>query len=119
MVEGVESSWTCQLSDNQAASRPQDQLTRKSRGCYNRNLMLFVFLEKAGAEEGVRQCTTHYWSQQIDCVHEVRGMLDGLIYSQQKKFKQATHCVLNKIVCNYGTHIKVKRCYTSVHASYL
>lgn len=103
----VVSPCCCQLSDNRESLRPEQQHARKSRVSCNRILMLFVFLEAAGAGKGVGHCTTNHWGQQMDCVHELRGMLDGLLHSQQKKFKQATHSVLNKLLCNYGTHIKV------------
>ena len=74
----------------------------------NRSLMLFVFLEDASVVKGaVTHSTTQHWSQQMERVCELRGMLAGLLQSQQKKFKQATHSALNKLLCNYGTRIKV------------
>ena len=72
--------------------------------------MIFVFLEDASVTKGaVTHSTTHHWGQQMDCVYELREVLAGLLQSQQKKFKQATHSALNKLLCNYGTTIKVGR----------
>ena len=97
------------LSDSRPASMlPQNQPKRKSRVSCNHTLTLFVFLEDSDALRGPGHCTTSHWGQQMERVHELRGMLDGLVHSQQKKFKQATHSALNKLLCNYGTHIKVE-----------
>ena len=115
-AEGSElSSGCCRLSNNRSVpvnSNPE----RRSRTKCDRSLVLFVFLEDTAASRNtgaVGHCTTHYWEQQMDRVCELREMLDGLLQSQQKKFKQATHSVLNKLLCNYGTHIKVTTCRVS------
>ena len=41
-------------------------------------------------------------------IQEVRGTLSHLIHSHQRKFHQAVHSALNKLICNYGTHLKVR-----------
>ena len=43
----------------------------------------------------------------MEGVCELKEMMEQLLYSQQKKFRQATHSVLNKLLCNYGSHSKV------------
>ena len=106
--DGVVSSMCCHLGDSRTASHPDHHPTGRSRVKCNRSLMLFVFLEDTSVVKGaVTHSTTHHWGQQMDCVCELRGLLGRLLQSQQKKFKQATHSALNKLLCNYGTHIKV------------
>lgn len=103
---GVVSSGWCSLSNN----RPVVHSDRQSRTGCDRSLIVFVFLEDASTSRdrgSVGHCTTHYWGKQMERVRELREMLDGLLQSQQRKFKQATHSVLNKLLCNYGSHIKV------------
>ena len=112
------SSGCCRLSDNRATNSGSNP-GRSSRMKHDRSLLLFVFLEDGSGSSGtgaVGHCTTQYWGQQMDRVHELRDEVEGLLQSQQRKFKQATHSVLNKLLCNYGTHIKVR--YKSVHAPY-
>ena len=39
--------------------------------------------------------------------HKLRGMFQSLAVEQSKKFQQAVHSALNKLICNYGSHAKV------------
>ena len=42
--------------------------------------------------------------------HKLRGMFQSLVVEQSKKFQQAVHSALNKLICNYGSHAKVGVC---------
>ena len=43
----------------------------------------------------------------MELVHTVRRRFEGALHSFQRKFHQAVHSALNKLLCNYGTHLKV------------
>lgn len=101
----------CQLSNSQ---QPPDSARAQRRSGVSRDLtlLLFVFLEEtsnaaATVGGGGGSSTTCHWSQQMDLVCELKEMMETLLQSHQKKFRQATHSVLNKLLCNYGTHLKV------------
>ena len=101
----------CQLSNSQQLS---DSARAQKRSGVSRDLtlLLFVFLEETGNAAatvggGGGSSTTYHWNQQMDLVCELKQMMETLLQSQQKKFRQATHSVLNKLLCNYGTHMKV------------
>ena len=42
--------------------------------------------------------------------HKLRGIFQSLAVEQSKKFQQAVHSALNKLICNYGSHAKVGVC---------
>ncbi len=70
-------------------------------------LIMFLFLEDPSSTEKTQLSDNIRWKQQMEVVHKLRVMLQGLIMSQSRKFHQATHSALNKIACNYGSHSKV------------
>ena len=39
--------------------------------------------------------------------HKLRGVFQSMVVRQSKKFQQAVHSALNKLICNYGSHAKV------------
>ena len=107
-LNGVVSCGHCQLSNSQRS--PDSAGVVGSSGVRrDLTLLLFVFLEETGAAVAVGggSSTTSYWSQRMDRVCELKETMEQLLQSQQKKFRQATHSVFNKLLCNYGTHFKV------------
>ena len=93
----------CKLSDS-IATTESNQRQRKEF-----SLLLFVFLEQTSTAvpPSGDMNTTRDWGKKMKCVSELREMVEQMLQSQQKKFRQASHSVLNKLLCNYGTHIKV------------
>ena len=101
-------------SDNQVAApsyvcdvtNSRQQSSQPSR----HTLIMFLFLEDPSSTEKTQLSDNIRWKQQMEVVHKLRVMLQGLIMSQSRKFHQATHSALNKIACNYGSHSKVHSC---------
>ena len=103
------SSGYCHLNDNRVTMATNQQ-TRQSRVKRDRSLVLFIFLEDTTttvSRGSVGHSTTGYWGKQLERLCGLRGMVDELLQTHRRKFRQATHSVLNKLLCNYGTHIKV------------
>lgn len=74
----------------------------------NRRLHLFIFLEDTTRDSGLgKNCQ---WKQNMELHHKLRGMFQSLAVKQSKKFQQAVHSALNKLICNYGSHAKVGIC---------
>lgn len=49
------------------------------------------------------------WEQRFSLEQELRAQFDSLVVDHRKKFQQAAHSALNKLICNYGTYSKVRR----------
>ena len=74
----------------------------------NRHLHLFIFLKDTAQESGLgKNCQ---WKQSMELHHKLRGAFQSLIVEQSRKFQQAVHSALNKLICNYGSHAKVGVC---------
>ena len=99
-------SYQCQLSGSRQARGDHRRVSRVNR---QHTLLLFLFLEEDGAHgRGRGSCPNEQWRKQMELVHTMRGRLEGALYSFQRKFHQAVHSTLNKLLCNYGTHLKVR-----------
>ena len=72
----------------------------------NHSLKLFIFLEQAGSKR-VRN-DNEQWRQTMEVIRELRSSFNTLVVTHSRKFHQALHSVLNKLICNYGTHTKVR-----------
>ena len=72
----------------------------------NHSLKLFIFLEQAGSKR-VRN-DNEQWRQTMEVIRELRSSFNTLVVTHSRKFHQALHSVLNKLICNYGTHAKVR-----------
>ncbi len=72
------------------------------------SLLLFIFLEE-GDGGGRRGRGSEEWGQGFSLVQELRAKFDSLVVEQCKKFQQAAHSALNKLICNYGVYNKVSR----------
>ena len=79
---------------------------RSSSLAANHSLKLFIFLERAGSKR-VRN-DNEQWRQTMEVIHELRSSFNTLVVTHSRKFHQALHSVLNKLICNYGTHAKVR-----------
>ena len=44
----------------------------------------------------------------MEVLYKLRGEFQDLVVAQSKKFHQVTHSALNKVLCNYGSHAKVR-----------
>ena len=73
----------------------------------DRSLQLLVFLEECGPEGGRRGSNNEQWKHTFGLVHEIRRSFENLVVDQSRKFQQASHSALNKLICNYGSHVKV------------
>lgn len=102
----MEPACCCQLSNSRPASGCHPD--RPSRVSQQHTLLLFMFLEDVSAGRGRVSCPNARWRQQMEQIQEVRGTLSRLIHSHQRKFRQAVHSALDKLICNYGTHLKVR-----------
>ena len=82
---------------------------RSARVSNGRTLLLFVFLEAEGRGEG-RRGVCEEWLDGFSLVQELRSRFDGLVMDQSRKFQQAVHSALNRLICNYSTYTKVSEC---------
>ena len=71
------------------------------------SLLLFVLLEETGGPTVGEGSATASWGRKMDLMCELREVIEQLLQSQQRRFWQASHSALNKLLCNYGTHGKV------------
>ena len=82
---------------------------RRSSVAANHTLELFIFLEHASSQGGRRAGSDNeQWRKNVELLYEVRRKFDSLVVTHSRKFHQAVHSVLNKLICNYGTHEKVR-----------
>lgn len=79
---------------------------RPSSVAANHSLKLFIFLERAGSKRVGND--NEQWRQTMEVIHELRSSFNTLVVTHSRKFHQALHSVLNKLICNYGTHAKVR-----------
>ena len=79
---------------------------RPSSVAVNHSLKLFIFLERAGSKRVGND--NEQWRQTMEVIHELRTSFNTLVVTHSRKFHQALHSVLNKLICNYGTHAKVR-----------
>lgn len=82
---------------------------RRSSVAANHTLKLFIFLEHASSQGSRRAGSDNeQWRKNVELLYEVRRRFDTLVVTHSRKFHQAVHSVLNKLICNYGTHEKVR-----------
>ena len=85
----------------------------------NHMLKLFIFLEPASSQGSRRAGSNNeQWRQNVEVLYEMRRSFDSLVVTHSRKFHQALHSVLNKLICNYGTHENVRNTeshYSSIH----
>ena len=91
---------------------------RRSSVAANHTLKLFIFLEPASSQGSRRAGSDNeQWRQNVEVLYEMRRSFDSLVVSHSRKFHQALHSVLNKLICNYGTHEKVRHTEYESHYS--
>lgn len=79
-----------------------------SRVATRHSIQLFVFLEEVGEVKGRRrEPTSEHWRCCVALQRALRVNLERLVERHARKFRQAVHSALNKVVCNYGLHTKV------------
>ena len=100
----VTPSYICEISNTRI--RPSTTTPRSNSSVpTDRRLHLFIFLEDTTWDSGLgKNCQ---WKQNMELHHKLRGMFQSLAVEQSKKFQQAVHSALNKLICNYGSHAKV------------
>ena len=78
----------------------------------NRHLELFIFLEDTNERERSGLGKNCQWKHSFELHHKLRGAFQNLAVEHSKKFHQAVHSALNRVICNYGSHAKVCECST-------
>lgn len=97
---------SCQLNNTHSASG--SQASRRSRVKQKRHLLLlFMFLEEVSGTSSGRIGLSDWWSEHMELVYGVRGQINNIVHSHQRKVLQAVHSALNKLFCNYELHNKV------------
>ena len=43
----------------------------------------------------------------MELLHQLRVEFQNVVVTHSKKFQNSVHSVLNKLICNYGSHAKV------------
>ena len=103
----VTPSYICEISN--VRTRPSSTIPHSGSSFpTNRHLHLFIFLKDTTQDSGLgKNCQ---WKQSMELHHKLRMMFQSLVVDQSKKFQQAVHSALNKLICNYGSHAKVAVC---------
>ena len=108
-------SYTCEITN--LRTRPSSTTTTTNRPyssrqaeAANHHIELFIFLEDVDHREKSGLGKNCLWKESIELHHKLKEAFQRLAVDHSRKFHQAVHSALNKLICNYGSHAKVCKC---------
>lgn len=99
-------SYACEITNLRTSSNAS-RTPCSSSLALNHRLQLFVFLEDSSDCKKTGLGKNSQWKQSTELHHRLRGLFQKLVVDHSKKFHQAIHSALNKLICNYGSYAKV------------
>lgn len=75
--------------------------------CLKSQRCLQIFLYVEDISERKLSSSQDKWEDKMKLLSELRDGFGHLIANHSRKFHHVIHSCLNKIICNYGAHLKV------------